>query len=55
MALGALATESDGEIFLRAVFIPDAEGPILSGEASASTAEEVASRVAHQLLSKRSQ
>jgi hydroxymethylbilane synthase len=54
MALGALATESGGEIFLRAVFIPDAEGPILSGEASASTVEEVASRVANQLLSKRS-
>ena len=55
MALGALATESDGEIFLRAVFIPDSEGAVLTAEASATTAEDVARRVADQLLSQRSQ
>ena len=51
MALGALATESDGEIFLRAVFIPDSEGTVFTAEASATTAEDVARRVADQLLS----
>jgi hydroxymethylbilane synthase len=51
LALGAHATESSGILSLRAVFIADAHAEPLSAHASAATPEEVARRVADQLLS----
>lgn len=53
LALGALATESDGILSLRAVFVPDQRDPraVRSGEASASSPGEVARIVAGKLLS----
>lgn len=53
LALGALALEQNGELSLRAVFVPDQKAPekALSGKASGATPTEVARRVADQLLS----
>ena len=53
LALGALALEQNGELSLRAVFVPDQDAPekALSGKASGATPTEVARRVADQLLS----
>jgi hydroxymethylbilane synthase len=50
LALGALAMEQDGGLFLRAVFVPGGTSPARAGEAVASTASEAALLVADQLL-----
>jgi hydroxymethylbilane synthase len=50
LALGALAMEQDGGLFLRAVFVPGGTSPARAGEVVASTASEAALLVADQLL-----
>ena len=52
LALGALALQQNGELSLRAVFVPDQKAPekALSAEASGATPAEVARRVADRLL-----
>lgn len=50
LALGALATEAEGVITLRAVFVPDEKALPRTAIASASHHEEVAHLVAEQLL-----
>ncbi len=50
LALGALATESDGLIHLQAVFVPEANASIRSATLSAATPAEAARLVADQLI-----
>ena len=50
LALGALAVECDGGIFLQAIFIPDEKSKPRSGSATAPTPGEAARLVADQLL-----
>lgn len=50
LALGALALQRDGGLWLRAVFIPGEGEDPRSGEARGSSTAEVARRVADQLL-----
>ena len=50
LALGALAVEQAGGLFLRAVFVPGGTSPARAGEAVAATASEAALVVADQLL-----
>ncbi len=50
LALGTLATEQPGELFLRAVFVPDESAAPRRAEATGSSPEEVARLVADQLL-----
>ena len=54
LALGALAIHNQNgeEISLRAVYVPDEKASPRSGNATAATPEEVARRVADQLLSR---
>ena len=51
LALGALATEQEDKVLLRAVFVPDAASHPLKAEAAAAMPEQAARLVANQLLS----